>query len=647
MLVTHPTRARATGPLLAVTGVVMTVIAAVTGRLRTLEPRLLGRENPDVLTSVLHAVVGTLFWTALVWTLAELIRATLCSPHRDVVDPTHTRGRRAWLAAQMWALLALLMIPLESADSAGLTFEQTIVDLPTYITSTPSVTAWLVVAVLGLVVALLALLATHLGGLVMATLVTVLAALPIPVTGAISVGLNHDFATDSGALAAIGMTIAAACVLVEVLDGPDSAVTCRLSWLERVGAIITLAGGIVVTWQGQARHSWLSDRWGVARVVLLIASTVWVILSWLPQSRVRGWLRLGMVTIVLTVLGASSQLVPPRYLIGQTPAVNYLGYELPPAPSTGVLLAPGRPNIGFWTLSILGIAGYLFAVSIIKRRGEKWSGARIGSWIGAWVVVIYLASVGLWEYSSMQFSWHMLVHMTFNMLIPALLVLGAPVTLMREVFRTGDGIDDGLNGPHDCLVAALEWRPTKILFGPFAAWIVFIASFYVVYFTPIFGYLMRYHWGHQWMLLHFLMAGFMLFEYVIGLDDLPASLPHIGRLGFVITAMPFHSFFAVITMNAHQIIGKDFYQALSIPWVTNLRDDQNLGGQITWATGEIPMALVLIALCVQWFVSDRRDQRRVDASEDASLDESLAAYNDMLARMAGQEIKPQDPENRS
>ena len=99
-------------------------------------------------------------------------------------------------------------------------------------------------------------------------------------------------------------------------------------------------------------------------------------------------------------------------------------------------------------------------------------------------------------------------------------------------------------------------------------------------------------------------------------------------------------------MNAHQIIGKDFYQALSIPWVTNLRDDQNLGGQITWATGEIPMALVLIALCVQWFVSDRRDQRRVDASEDASLDESLAAYNDMLARMAGQEIKPQDPENR-
>ncbi|WP_446918057.1 cytochrome c oxidase assembly protein, partial [Klebsiella pneumoniae] len=88
----------------------------------------------------------------------------------------------------------------------------------------------------------------------------------------------------------------------------------------------------------------------------------------------------------------------------------------------------------------------------------------------------------MWEYSSMQFSWHMLVHMTFNMLVPALLVLGAPITLLRRVLRSGDQINDGFNGPHDCLMATLEWRPTKILFGPFAAWIVFIASFYVVYF---------------------------------------------------------------------------------------------------------------------------------------------------------------------
>ena len=87
---TYLSHTRTTGPLLAATGVIMAIVAAIIGRLRPLEPRLLGRENPDALTSVLHAVVGTLFWAALVWTLAELIRATLCSPRRDVVAVSYT-----------------------------------------------------------------------------------------------------------------------------------------------------------------------------------------------------------------------------------------------------------------------------------------------------------------------------------------------------------------------------------------------------------------------------------------------------------------------------------------------------------------------------------------------------------------------------
>mgnify|MGYP001507736997 CR=1 FL=1 len=72
----YPRPARPTGPLLAATAVAQPNGGAIIGRLRPLEPRLLGRENPDVLTSVLHAVVETLFWTALVWSLTELDRAT-------------------------------------------------------------------------------------------------------------------------------------------------------------------------------------------------------------------------------------------------------------------------------------------------------------------------------------------------------------------------------------------------------------------------------------------------------------------------------------------------------------------------------------------------------------------------------------------
>jgi putative copper resistance protein D len=474
------------------------------------------------------------------------------------------------------------------------------------------------------------------GALLLLAVAVTGSAVPVVVTGSVSVGLNHDFSTDAGAVSMIALVLAAAVTVARALPADHSrpeAVAGRTRGPVMVCLAVALAGQLVVWWQGLAGVSPLSTRWGVARLMLLLALALWL------AARVVGRRGLLIVEVVcaavaITVTGASGQLVPPRYLVPQTPVVNYLGYPLPPRPTVASLVLPGRPNLLMLVLAVAGVASYLLAVRRIRRGGLPWQAGRTIAWIIGWFIVAYLASAGLWSASSIMFSWHMLVHMLFNMLVPALLVMGAPTTLLRQVLDSGR---DELMNPRAVLDSLLNWGPMKILFGPFIGWAVFVASFYVVYFTPVFGWLMRYHWGHQWMLLHFMAAGLLLFEFVIGLDELPSSLPHIGRLGFVITAMPFHSFFAVITMGAHQIIGRDYYLTLAVPWIHDLAANQNLGGQITWATGEPPMAVVLLALCVQWFLSDRRDQRRLDEAEDEGLEDSLAAYNEMLARMAGQD----------
>jgi putative copper resistance protein D len=509
-------------------------------------------------------------------------------------------------------------------------------DISTHLTSTPSVTAWFVMAVIGLITSLVSLLTRTMGALLLLAVAVTGSAVPVVVTGSVSVGLNHDFSTDAGAVSMIALVLAAAVTVARALPADHSrpeAVAGRTRGPVMVCLAVALAGQLVVWWQGLAGVSPLSTRWGVARLMLLLALALWL------AARVVGRRGLLIVEVVcaavaITVTGASGQLVPPRYLVPQTPVVNYLGYPLPPRPTVASLMLPGRPNLLMLVLAVAGVASYLLAVRRIRRGGLPWQAGRTIAWIIGWFIVAYLASAGLWSASSIMFSWHMLVHMLFNMLVPALLVMGAPTTLLRQVLDSGR---DELMNPRAVLDSLLNWGPMKILFGPFIGWAVFVASFYVVYFTPVFGWLMRYHWGHQWMLLHFMAAGLLLFEFVIGLDELPSSLPHIGRLGFVITAMPFHSFFAVITMGAHQIIGRDYYLTLAVPWIHDLAANQNLGGQITWATGEPPMAVVLLALCVQWFLSDRRDQRRLDKAEDEGLEDSLAAYNEMLARMAGQD----------
>jgi cytochrome c oxidase assembly factor CtaG len=100
-------------------------------------------------------------------------------------------------------------------------------------------------------------------------------------------------------------------------------------------------------------------------------------------------------------------------------------------------------------------------------------------------------------------------------------------------------------------------------------------------------------------------------------------------------AMPFHAFFGVILMSMQTLIGEPFYRGLKLPWVGNLLTDQRLGGGIAWASGEVPVLLVLIALLVQWARTDEREARRSDRREDASGGADLAAYNAMLKQMSG------------
>jgi putative copper resistance protein D len=101
-------------------------------------------------------------------------------------------------------------------------------------------------------------------------------------------------------------------------------------------------------------------------------------------------------------------------------------------------------------------------------------------------------------------------------------------------------------------------------------------------------------------------------------------------------SMPFHAFFGVILMNMQTVIGQDFYRSLKLPWVDDLLTDQRLGGGIAWASGEIPVLLVLIALLVQWARADEREAKRSDRREETSGDADLTAYNAMLKQMADQ-----------
>jgi putative copper resistance protein D len=224
------------------------------------------------------------------------------------------------------------------------------------------------------------------------------------------------------------------------------------------------------------------------------------------------------------------------------------------------------------------------------------------------------------------------------MLGPILLVLGGPVTLALRVAPAHR--PDEPAGLHEWINALLAWPFVRHLYNPLLVWVSFVGSYWLLYFTNIFNLAMRYHWAHQLLDLHFVFIGYMFYSLVIGVDLPPRPLPHIGKLGIVFAAMPFHAFFGVIVMTQSTIIASQFYSYLDLPWMTNLKGDQYLGGGIAWAAGELPLLIVIIALVTQWAKQDARLAKRTDRHLDAGLDDSFEEYNAMLKGLANRTEVP-------
>ena len=222
--------------------------------------------------------------------------------------------------------------------------------------------------------------------------------------------------------------------------------------------------------------------------------------------------------------------------------------------------------------------------------------------------------------------------MSLSMLAPILLVQGGVITLVLRTAR----VDRRRAGVHSWVTQILHWRLLRVLYHPAFVFIIFIGSYYGLYFTPLFETMMSVHWAHQLMNLHFLATGYAYYSLIIGVDRPPRPLPHIGKLGYTFAAMPFHAFFGVAIISAPSLFAENYYRSLALPWA-DLERSQQTAGAVAWAGGEIPLIIAIVALCIQWARQDDKEARRRDRHLDRGLDTEFDAYNDMLKKLSDRE----------
>ncbi|MDQ3158124.1 MAG: bifunctional copper resistance protein CopD/cytochrome c oxidase assembly protein [Actinomycetota bacterium] len=336
------------------------------------------------------------------------------------------------------------------------------------------------------------------------------------------------------------------------------------------------------------------------------------------------------MTIGLAVALSRTPTPVPGSLL-KTPVEELLGGVMPPEPTVLRLLWGWSPNGVGLALVALGAAFYIRGLITMRRRGDSWPINRTLSWFAGLLIVAWASFGGLGTYSHVLFSAHMVSHMMLSMVAPIFLILAAPVTL---ALRTLPGPrQPGEIGPRQLLLAFLHSRFSQLVTHPLVGPALFISSLYGLYFTGIFETLMRNHWGHSVMELHFLAVGSLYYYVLIGIDPAPRKLQPLVRFGMLLVTIPFHAFFSIAVMSSNTIFAGEYWEFLHRPYQTDLLADQYLGGGIAWAMGEIPLLLVMGAIFVQWFKSDRRESRRFDRAESNSDDHDLEAYNAYLASL--------------
>ncbi|MCL3819166.1 cytochrome c oxidase assembly protein [Aeromicrobium wangtongii] len=471
---------------------------------------------------------------------------------------------------------------------------------------------------------------------------------PIALTGHSASSGSHDLATTSLFLHIVGATIWVGGLAVlgwVAIRGSKrlEAATARYSTVALWAFVVVAASGAV---NALVRLRNLSDVFGTSYGLLVIGKVVALlalgVLGYQQRRRIiaagGGFLRLAITElfVMAAAVGLAVALSRTPTPVGdgvlQTPVEELLGGPLPAAPTVLRLLTGWAGNGVGIAIVALGTALYLRGVWAMHRRGDKWPVGRTISWLLGMVAVAWATFGGLGEYSHVLFSAHMASHMLLSMVAPIFLVLGAPMTL---ALRTLPGPrHPGDISPRAMLLSFLHSRFSRFVTHPLFGPVLFVGSLYGLYFTGLFETLMSNHWGHAIMEIHFLAVGLLFYYVLIGIDPSPRALAPIARFGALLVTLPFHAFFAVALMSSNVVFALDYWKALDRPYRTDLLADQYLGGGMAWATGEVPLLLVMIAILFQWFRSDAREAKRFDRAEDRNEDAALEAYNAHLRDLA-------------
>ncbi|HVW43412.1 MAG TPA: cytochrome c oxidase assembly protein [Amycolatopsis sp.] len=291
---------------------------------------------------------------------------------------------------------------------------------------------------------------------------------------------------------------------------------------------------------------------------------------------------------------------------------------------------------------VLLLAAVLYAVGVLRVRHWR---IRDAIWFYLGLLVFAVAAGGSTNaYSTTLFTVHMAQHLLLIMVVPALVLLGRPLELLRRA-----------SGPawRRRLGRVARGRLGAVLTHPAFAFVYYAVVVTGTHLTPFQQSAATHPWLHGVEELLYLSSGYLFLLPIVATEPSGRRLAPLLRLVVLFAGMVVDTVVGVTLLMTPQ----PPFPAYVDPgrgWGPAALDDLHWGGAMMWVGGDLLMAALAIVVITAWVTSSstggsdlgswlesaRRsaltgDGGTLDPSVDLDEDEeALRAYNAMLAKLS-------------
>ncbi|AUY52270.1 cytochrome c oxidase assembly protein [Streptomyces sp. CB01881] len=293
-----------------------------------------------------------------------------------------------------------------------------------------------------------------------------------------------------------------------------------------------------------------------------------------------------------------------------------VGYHGPPPWHWSDLATSWTAEPLVLTVAVLLGGWYLYAVRTVARvEGERWQPTRTAAFAGGLLLWVWATCSGLGVYERVLFTDRAVQVVLLLMLVPLLLALGAPVSLLARS-----------SPPHrrERILRALRSRPSRVLMFPAVSTALLLTPPWLLYCTPWYEESLTSPVGNAVLHLALVALGLAYFWPRLQIDPVGHEYPHLVGLFITFAEVIFDAALGILLIYGGHLVAGHYYEALGRPWGPSPVQDQTWGGNALWVLGDLVGLPFVAALVRRMIVQGREENAAVDAELDARFEAAAA-----------------------